>query len=124
MIRISETSPKSRSPVRSLLSRPRLSSLPRCVPHATAPPLFTHKPARRSKGTHRPDLHRHPQRFIDLAAELSCGPLAAKDAMSGTKARLIFLQSPSSIVTIKESRKWIMQPLVREPRMSSTVHWS
>jgi hypothetical protein len=34
-----------------------------------------------------------------LAADLSCGPPTAKDAMRRTKARRIFLHSPSSIIS-------------------------
>jgi hypothetical protein len=54
MMTISEPSPKSRSPVWSLLSRPRLSSFPCCVHHATAAPVFTDTPARRSQEASAP----------------------------------------------------------------------
>jgi len=46
-----------------------------------------------------------------------------KDAMRRTKAASFFLHSPSSHLT-KETYKWIMQTLIRLPRLSSTVHWS
>jgi hypothetical protein len=49
---------------------------------------------------------------------------AAKDAMRRTKAALVFLRSPSSHQQRKETCKWIMQLLVRQPRLSSTAHWS
>jgi hypothetical protein len=74
MMRISETSPKSRSPVRSLLSRPRLSSLPRCVPHATAAPVFTDTPpADHEKRRLRTSIV-ILSALLTLAADLSCGP--------------------------------------------------
>jgi hypothetical protein len=78
MMRISETSPKSRSPVWSLLSRPRLSSLPRCVHHATAAPVSTDTPARRSQEASPPTGLVILSALLTLTAELSCGPLAAK----------------------------------------------
>jgi hypothetical protein len=44
--------------------------------------------------------------------------------MRRTKAASVFLHSPSSHRDVKETCKWIMQSLVRLPRLSSTVHWS
>src|SRR6266404_1384823 len=58
-------------------SRPRPSSLQRCVHHATAAPIFTDIPARRSEKRLAPDLQRHPHRSADLAADPSCGPHTA-----------------------------------------------
>jgi hypothetical protein len=78
MMRISVPSPKSRPPVWSLLSRPRLSSLPRCLPHPTAPPRFTDTPARRSKERIAPTCIVILSALLTLAAELGCGPLAPK----------------------------------------------
>jgi hypothetical protein len=49
---------------------------------------------------------------------------ALKDAMRRTKAALAFLCSPSSLRDVRETCKWIMQLLVRQPRLSSTVPWS
>ena len=48
----------------------------------------------------------------------------AKDAMRRTKAALVFLRSPSSHQQRKETCKWIMQSPIRQPRLSSAVHWS
>jgi hypothetical protein len=61
--------PQSRSPVCSLLSWPRLSSL-RCrlgcrLHHATAPPVFTDTPARTSEERIAPNLHHQPHRSTD-----------------------------------------------------------
>jgi hypothetical protein len=56
---LTATTPKSRSPVRSLLSRPRLSSLQRCIHYATATPMFRDTPARRSEKRVAPELQRH-----------------------------------------------------------------
>jgi hypothetical protein len=79
MMTISEPPPpKSRSPGWSLLSRPRLSSFQRCVHHATAAPIFSHIPARRSQKRPAPELQRHPHPSADLAANLNCGPHTAK----------------------------------------------
>ena len=50
------TTPKSRSPVCPLPSRPRLSSLQRCVHHATAAPIFNNIPAPRSEKPLAPKL--------------------------------------------------------------------
>ncbi len=72
--------PKSRSPVRSLLSWPRLSSLQRCVHHATATPIFRDAPARRSEKRVAPELQRHRHHSPNLAADLSCGPHTAKSS--------------------------------------------
>jgi hypothetical protein len=69
---------KSRSPVWSLLTRPRLSSLPCC---------FNKQQPRRSSPTHRPEItttHCPPTCIASLtgqptlAAHLSCGPPTAK----------------------------------------------
>jgi hypothetical protein len=57
---ISQPAPKSRSPVCSLPSRPRLSSHPCCLHHPTAPPVFTATSARTSKEGIAPDLFPHP----------------------------------------------------------------
>src|SRR6266849_991398 len=54
------TTPKSRSPVWSLLSPPRLSSLQRCVHHATAAPIFNNIPASRSEKRLAPELNAIP----------------------------------------------------------------
>jgi len=51
-------------------------------------------------------------------------PTAAKDAMRRTKAALVFLRSPSSHQQRKETCTWIMQSPIRQPRLSSAVHWS
>jgi hypothetical protein len=72
---LTATTPKKRSPVRSLLSRPRLSSLQRCVHHATATRIFRHTPAHRSEKRVAPELQRHRHHSPHLAADLSCGPL-------------------------------------------------
>jgi hypothetical protein len=78
MMRISETLPKSRSPVWSLLSRPRLRSLPRCVHHATAALASTHTPARRSKERIARTSIGILSGLLTLAADLSRGPPAVK----------------------------------------------
>jgi hypothetical protein len=49
---------------------------------------------------------------------------SAKDAMRRTKTASVILHSPSSIMNVKETCKWIMQSLVRQSRLSSPVHWS
>jgi hypothetical protein len=79
MTTISEPLPrKSRSPVWSLLSRPRLSSLQSCVHHTTAAPLFTDTPAGDQKNASHPTCNAIPTTQLALAAELSCGPHTAK----------------------------------------------
>jgi len=78
MMTISQPPPRNRSPVWSLLSRPRLSSLQRCVHHATAAPIFSDIPARRSEKRLPTELQRHPHRSARLAADLSCGTPTAK----------------------------------------------
>src|SRR5229473_1722191 len=75
---LTATTPKSRSPVWSLLSPPRLSSLQRCVHHATAAPIFNNIPASTSEKRLAPELQRHPHPSADLAANLNCGPHTAK----------------------------------------------
>jgi hypothetical protein len=78
MMTISEPSPKSRSPAWSVVSRPRLSSFPCCVHHATAALVFTDTPARRSEEAPAPTCIVNLSALLTLAAEVSCGPLAAK----------------------------------------------
>src|SRR5215475_5443829 len=78
MMTISEPSPKSPSPVSSLLSRPRLSSLRCCVHHATAAPVCTDTPARGSEEASPPSCIVILTALLTLAAELSCGPPAVK----------------------------------------------
>jgi Phage integrase, N-terminal SAM-like domain len=56
--------PKSRSPVRSLLSRPRLSSLQSCLHYAIAAPLFTDTPARVQKNASRPACNAIPTAYL------------------------------------------------------------
>jgi branched-chain amino acid transport system substrate-binding protein len=46
-----------------------------------------------------------------------------KDAMRRTKAASV-VHSPSSHSDVRESYRWIMQSLIRQPRPSSMVHWS
>src|SRR5215471_10010679 len=75
---LTATTPKSRSPVRSLLSRPRLSSFQPCVHHATATPIFRNTPARRPEKRLAPELQRHHHLSPHLAADLSCGPHAVQ----------------------------------------------
>jgi hypothetical protein len=57
---------------------PRLSSFPCCVHHATAAPVFTDTPARRSEEASTPACVVNLGALLTLAAELSRGPLAAK----------------------------------------------
>jgi len=78
MTNLTATTPKSRSPVRPLLSRPRLSSLQRCVHYATATPIFRHTPARRSEKRVAPELQRHRHQSSQLAADLSRSPHPTK----------------------------------------------
>src|SRR5713226_6377759 len=66
---LTATTPKSRSPVWPLLSRPQLSSLQRCVHHATVAPIFSHIPARRSEKNVAPELQRHPHHSPDRAPQ-------------------------------------------------------
>jgi hypothetical protein len=73
------------------------------------------------------DIHDHQ---IDLSLFGSLHALAAilrrdsfKDAMRRTKAASV-VHSPSSHCDVRETYRWIMQSLVRQPRLSSTVHWS
>src|SRR5258708_19660716 len=72
------TTPKSRSPVCSLLSQPRLSSLQRCVHYATATPIFRYtqppRPQKRAASERRRYRHYSP----DRASDLTCGPPTAK----------------------------------------------
>jgi integrase/recombinase XerD len=55
-----------------------LSSLQRCVHHATATRIFRHTPARRSEKRVSPELQRHRHHSPRLAADLSRGPHSAK----------------------------------------------
>ncbi len=78
MMRISETSPKSRSPAWSLLSRPRLSSLRSCLHYATAAPLSPiHRPAGHINAS-LPTCIVILTALLTLAANLSCDPPALK----------------------------------------------
>jgi len=70
--------PKSRSPIRLLLCRPRLSALKRCVHHATATSIFRDTHASRPEKRLAPKLQRHRHHSPNPAANLSCGPHTAK----------------------------------------------
>jgi hypothetical protein len=93
----------------SVLNKPK--EIPQRQTHAIRkPPLST------------PSCAAFPHSFmLPLRAALA-NP--TKDAMRRTKAALAFLCSPSSLRDVRETCKWIMQLLVRQPRLSSTVHWS
>jgi len=56
---LTATTPKSRSPVRSLLSRPQWGALQCCVHHTTTTPIFPHTPARTSQKRVASALQRH-----------------------------------------------------------------
>src|SRR5712671_694932 len=56
---LTATTPKSRSPVRSLLSRPQWGALQCCVHHTTTTPIFPHTPARTSQKRLASALQRH-----------------------------------------------------------------
>jgi hypothetical protein len=83
-----------RDGVCSLLSRPPLSSLQRCVHHATATPIFRDTPARRSEKRVAPKLQRHRHHSPNLAADLSCGPHTAKSPIAEPAAPPIPYSSP------------------------------
>jgi hypothetical protein len=78
MMRLSETSPKTRSPVWSLLSRPCLSSLPCCVHHATTAPVCTDTPPRGSEEASPPTYIVILSALLALAADLTRGPPPVK----------------------------------------------
>ena len=78
------------------------------------------------------DLSSHPAHQCSMARKSWQPPRSkyprphavAKDAMRRTKAALVFLRSPSSYQQRKETFTWIMQSPIRQPRLSSAVHWS
>ena len=64
----------------------------------------------------------HRRKLLDAIAALRADA-NIKDAMRRTKAASV-VHSPSSHCDVRETYRWIMQSLVRQPRLSSTVHWS
>jgi hypothetical protein len=91
---------------------------------ATAPSTLTADLATSGSHHHPTPCSSAKRSRMPLQSRTPNPNLTAKDAMRRTKAALAFLCSPSSLRDVRETCKWIMQLLVRQPRLSSTVHWS
>jgi hypothetical protein len=124
MITASEPSPRKPFPLFGRSSARHAS--------ARSDAAFTTQQPRRSSPTHRLGDHKKASpstRIIILTAQppslmTSAVARPRQRCYEADEGRHIFLHSPSSIINDKESRKWIMQSLVRQPRLSFTVHWS
>jgi hypothetical protein len=114
--------PKSRSPVCSLLGRPRLRSLRCCLHHATSAPLFADTPARRSQGRVAPTTCTASS-ALNRASLLTSPPMA-KDAMRPTKPPHFFALSFVHHLTIRRAGNGSCNHWYVQLTLSSAVHWS